>query len=152
MAFADLIRRPEPFMKPNIWLLMTVVVCGWLTNNECLGARGGAGVHLAELFHAQLHFHNSGRYTSGLQHSRSVHCSETSWVNSQATDLASRCLPRFAEMPLDDRDQADESQSDDADMEFMFAQICLPAIEWRLSLPVALDFDSFINSKSRPPP
>jgi hypothetical protein len=139
-------------IKTNTWLLITVVVCSWFTTSQCAWARSEAGVHPANLPYACHFFHSSRVFTPELNRSRSVHCPQSSLVNSHRTDPSSPFFSRWAELPLDNEDQADDSQSDDRDMEFACAPTCLRAAEWRLSRPDTQCANSFINLKTKPPP
>jgi hypothetical protein len=146
------VRGGHFLIKPNTWLLITVVVCSWVTTSQRICARSEMGVHPNGLPYACHFFHSHKWFTPGLNPARFVHCPPSSLVNSHATGPTSARHSRWAELPLDNEEPAEDSRSDAQAMEFADGPTCPRAAEWRLSRPDPQCANSFINSKAKPPP
>jgi hypothetical protein len=92
------------------------------------------------------------RIISGLWHSLHHRCSQNSYWKSHGAYSITRRFPRLAELPFDDKDQADDSQSDDKGMTVTHFLAPLHIPDWRFSQRDKQRANSFVNSKTKPPP
>lgn len=150
-GFGKSICRAGVCVKPKYLLLLIVTVCSWFVAIRCACASGDVFVRTWEF--------SGGILQSGSQpvaFKPDGLCFVEGFQGRSASRRAShrpvtRCL-RCAELAPDDDGQADDSQSGSDDnalprLALNFFYIELPAPQLGASV-----FDSFINSKTKPPP
>jgi len=135
----------------NKWLLIAVVLCGWFATSPCICPRCEAGIRASDL-PARFLSSGGGLIAPEQLYSSVVHSPQSSLVNSHAIGSKALSLPKVAELSPDDDEQADDSQADDKDIGLTCADLPPCASDWRLSRPDRQHANSFINSKTKPPP
>lgn len=138
-------------MKPKAWQLTCLVFSVWLAAVQSADAGGWAGTSASDFSDVtQL----SGGGLSSLRHSFSCAASD-----APRDQLSAKAFlpgrPHFcgsAELPADDSDLTDDSQSGSDDLVLPGVELSPHAAEWRLTCPDTHRANSFINSKTKPPP
>lgn len=151
MAFAESTLWRERFVESRAWQVILSVTCIWLVYMECACAWGQTGLPA---------FHLSGATPLGTgaslhpNHSSShaLHWPTCGQLNVGVATPTRPCLCGSAEPPADDSDQADDSQSRGDGLVLTSGELSPRAAEWRLIRPDTHLSNSFIHSKSKPPP
>ncbi len=151
MAFAESTHWREHFFGSRAWRVMFVITFVGLMLINCASGWSRAGFSRFNL--------NDAAYRSGGALLSSDHSSLAAFhvVSGGALGIggAARTPPCFycsAEPPADDTDQADDNPSGGDDLALAGVELSPRVPEWRLNSPDALRVNSFINSKTKPPP
>jgi hypothetical protein len=139
-------------MRLNVRLLMAVVICCLFKTIQCFCLSSGTSVHRFDLFDARHSIRSGKLFASEWSFSQVHHLPQNRCTNSRITYPMTSPFVRLAELTPDDEDQAGDSQSNSDDMEFARLQPFHWAGARRLNQFDALSLDSFIHSKTRPPP
>ncbi len=138
-------------MRWNVWLIMAVS-CVSFAVIQSVCPRGQPDIRTCDAA-APLLF-NSIRLVSRRQFAAGLVTSwpQLSFTDSRVIDPRGRSLSRLADLPSDDEGSVEDSRSDGKDMQFGCLNLWLKAADWRLNRPDTHRANSFINSKSKPPP
>ena len=128
------------------------VVCSSLTVIQCVCARSPSGVLASGEPDAGRWFCGKKLLVSNQRLSQAIDDLKRGAVNSSVNSTSASPFSRAAELASDRDDPAGDSQLNGEDVEFACSQPCLRAAARRFIEPVAVGFDSYINSKTRPPP
>lgn len=154
MTFAESTLWRERFTESRAWQAILSVACVWLAFMECACAWGQTGLHAFNPGGATPL--GSGAWLRMLHpnhcSSHAIHWPTCGQLNVAAAAPTWACLCRSAEPPADDSDQADDSQSGGDGLVLTGVELSPRAAEWRLIRPDTQLSNSFIHSKSEPPP
>jgi hypothetical protein len=139
-------------MRLNVRLLMAVVACCFFMAIQCFCLSSGTSVDRFDSFDAGHSIRGGKRFVSKRPFSQDRHLPQNRCIKTRTTTPMTSPFIRLAELTPDDEDQVDGSQSSGDDTEFARLQ----PFHWvgarRLNQPDALNLDSFIHAKTRPPP
>lgn len=138
-------------VKPKYLLLLFVTVCSWFVAIRCACASGDAFVRTWE-FPKGILQNGSQLVAFRPDNLCFVGCFQGRSASRRASHRPIlRCL-RCAELAPDDNGQADDSRSGSDDNALSRLSVNFFNIEFPSPQRGASVFDSFINSKTRPPP